>query len=125
MTKLTKEIKHCIEINSGKSNRQLSTLIEEIYQITVSHVAVGNYKKKYLESMDVSKSVFLERKVKPKNTQVQAAKMVNGYMNELESIQLFKTLFKLAQNRGTKQKELRNMGVKLVKAIYLEAKAET
>lgn len=50
MVKLTQEIKEYIKKHKNDSNRQLSEDIGKKYEISISHVAIGNYKKTILET---------------------------------------------------------------------------
>ena len=52
MVKLTPDIKEYIQKNLNLSNRTLAGQIRHSFLVTVSHGAVGRYKKRYRRSLD-------------------------------------------------------------------------
>lgn len=139
MAKLTPEIKKFIDNSRILSNRILADRIMDVFQIKVSHQAVGNYKrKKHKEEVLANTTIKLAKeqkypgyKKKPKvaitrekNVDIQEQKIAenaNGYMQRIEAQKLLRAHFKTIQNRGTSKAELSKIAKLLVDSIYQQA----
>ena len=127
MAKLTQEAKEFIRKNKDLSNRALKDSLLLNFGIVISHAAIGRYKRKYLETLETSRSIQQietppkqRKKTIPSTKSLPKAKQIidfNAFMEKLDKSTSFsaKLLKEKLNVRGRNRKINQDRVIRIIR----------